>query len=176
VELTPNGDGTRNRGYWSVVERESSLVPSPASTAELLVAEDAGWGELHALMDSLTPDQALRPGYFAEGWSAKDVLAHIGCWLAEAGVILVRIRAGTYRSEEIDVDAMNEQFLEAMRDVPLGGVKAQALVARARMLQVWSELPQMTPDAAFWIRKAGAQHYAEHLPRLRAWASEVRST
>jgi catechol 2,3-dioxygenase-like lactoylglutathione lyase family enzyme len=30
-------------------------------------------------------------------------------------------------------------------------------------------------EAAFWIRKAGPDHYAEHLPRLREWVKEVGS-
>jgi len=137
--------------------------------------EDAGWAELHALIDSLTPEQAGRPGYFEEGWSAKDLLAHIGSWLAEAGLILERIRVGTYRPEEIDVDAMNEEFREAMADVPLDIVRAQASAARTRMLQAWQALPEMTPDAEFWLRKSGVEHYAQHLPRLREWVAELRA-
>jgi Mycothiol maleylpyruvate isomerase N-terminal domain len=145
------------------------------SASELLSAEDAGWDELHAQLDSLSPEQAERPGYYPEGWSAKDVLAHIGAWLAEAGVVLERILVGSYRPEEIDVDAMNEQFLEAMGDLPLRTVQAQAWSARTRMLQAWRALPELTPEAAFWISKSGAEHYAEHLPRLREWVAELRS-
>ncbi len=145
------------------------------STSELMAAEDAGWGELHALMDSLSPEDAERPGYYPEGWSAKDVLAHVGSWLAETTVILERIRAGTYRPEEIDVDAMNDQFLEALKDVPLQTVRAQAWSARTRMLQAWGALGDLPDEARFWIRKAGAEHYDEHLPRLREWVEELRS-
>ena len=138
-------------------------------------AEDAGWDELHALIDSMTPEQAERPGYYSEAWSAKDLLAHIGSWLAEAGLILERVLVGTFRREEIDVDAMNEQFREAMADVPFDIVKAQASAARTRMLQAWRALPEMTPEAEFWVRKSGAEHYAQHLPRLRDWVAELRS-
>jgi hypothetical protein len=145
------------------------------SVTELMPAEDAGWDEFHALMDSLSPSQAEIPGYYAEGWSAKDALAHVGSWLAEAAVILERIRGGTYRPEEIDVDSMNQRFLDTMKDVPWQTVRAQASSARARMLQAWGELPELTPDAAFWIRKAGAEHYAEHLPRLREWVAQITS-
>jgi len=145
------------------------------SIPELLAGEDAGWNELHELMDSLTPEEAERPGYFSEGWSAKDMLAHIGTWLAEAGVVLERVRAGTYRPEEIDVDALNERFLEAMKDVPLPTVRAQAAAARTRMLQELRGLNEISPEAAFWIRKAGAEHYAEHLRRLLEWVTELRS-
>ena len=29
------------------------------------------------------------------------------------------------------------------------------------------------PEADRWIRKAGPDHYTEHLPRLREWVSEL---
>lgn len=145
------------------------------SSSELMRAEDAGWNDLHGLVDSLTLEEAERPGYFTEGWSASDLLAHIGSWLAAAGAVLERIRAGTYRPEEIDVDAWNERFLQAMKDVPFPDVKAQAFAARARMLQAWGELDELTPDAGFWIGKSGAEHYAQHLPRLRTWVSELHT-
>jgi hypothetical protein len=138
-------------------------------------AEDAGWNELHALVDSLTPEEAERSGYYEEGWSAADMLAHIGSWLAAAGAVLERIRAGTYQPEEVDVDAWNERFLQAMKGVRFPDVKAQAYASRARMLQAWDQLAELTPDAMFWIRKAGADHYAEHLPRLREWVTELHA-
>lgn len=143
--------------------------------AELMAAEDVGWSELHALVDSLTREELERPGYYPEGWSVKDLVAHVGSWLAEAGVILERILVGTYRPEEIDVDALNRQFLEALKDIPADIVLAQAWAARTRMLQAWGELPALSPEAAFWVRKAGPEHYAEHLPRLREWVSELRA-
>ena len=144
--------------------------------SELMAAEDGGWDELHALTDSLTLEEAETPGYYPEGWSAKDLLAHIGSWLAEAGIVLLRIRVGTYQPEEIEIDSMNRTFLEIMKDVPLQTVRAQASSARARMLQAWGELQELTPEAAFWIRKGGAEHYAEHLPRLREWIEQLRSS
>jgi len=146
------------------------------TSSELLRAEDAGWNELHALIDSLTPAEAERPGYYPEGWSASDLLGHIGSWLAAAGAVLERIRAGTYRQEEIDVDEWNERFLEAMKGVPYEDVRAQAFSARARMLQAWNELDELTPEAEFWIQKSGAEHYAQHLPRLREWVSELHGS
>lgn len=149
---------------------------SVRDSSELMRAEDAGWNELHALIDSLTPEEAERSGYYREGWSAGDMLAHIGSWLAAAGAVLERIRAGTYHSEEVDIDAWNERFLQAMKGVPFRDVKAQASASRARMLQAWGQLGELTPDAAFWIGKAGADHYAEHLPRLRGWVSELHGT
>jgi hypothetical protein len=145
------------------------------SSSELMKAEDAGWNELHALVDSLTPEEAERAGYYSEGWSASDLLGHIGTWLAAAGAVLERIRVGTFQPEEVDVDAWNERFLQAMKGVPFPDVKGQAFAARARMLQAWAELDELTSDAAFWIGKSGAEHYAEHLPRLREWVSDLHA-
>jgi hypothetical protein len=142
---------------------------------EVLGAEEAGWAELHSLMDQLTPEQAERPGYYEEGWSAKDLLAHIGVWLAEAGMMLERIAAGTYRRQDVDVDGVNRLSLEAMRDIPFPTVKAQASAARTRMRHAVLELHEPSADAVWWIAKAGPEHYEEHLARLREWVAELRS-
>lgn len=89
--------------------------------------------------------------------------------------MLERMLVGTYRREEIDIDEMNRLSLEAMRDLPFDLVNAQAWAARTRLLQAWDELWELTPDAVFWIQKSGAEHYQEHLPRLREWVAELRS-
>ena len=149
-------------------------TPRSDPDRELLVDEDRLWSELHELVDSLPEDKVAEPGYFAEGWSAKDLVAHIGSWLAEAAVVLERIRFGTYRSEEIDIDAVNQAFFEAMHDVPFEVVRAQGIAARNQMLRAWASLERHSPDAEWWIRKAGPDHYAEHLPRLREWVAEAR--
>jgi hypothetical protein len=144
-----------------------------ASKRALFVEEDRAWNELHRLVDSLPEDKVTEPGYFEEGWSAKDLVAHIGSWLAAAGAVLERIRFGTYHPEEVDIDAMNQTFYAAMQDVSFAVVRAQGVAARNRMLRAWQSLPEGSPDADRWIRKAGPDHYAEHLPRLREWVSEL---
>jgi hypothetical protein len=142
---------------------------------DLMAEEDRLWVELHDLVDSLPPDRMETPGYFEEGWSSKDLVAHIGSWLAEAGVCLEQIRFDTYRAEELDIDSMNQRFYEAMKDVPFQTVRAQAWAARSRMLRAWAEVDDGTPEADRWIRKSGPEHYSEHLPRLREWVRELTS-
>jgi hypothetical protein len=155
-------------------------VTDPAPSApgptrdELFADEDRLWSELQGLVGSMPFDQVDRPGYFAEGWSAKDLVGHVGSWLAEAGVVLERIRSGTFRAEEIDIDALNASFLQALHDVPFRDVRAQGIAARHRMLQAWGALETPSADADRWIRKAGPEHYVEHLPRLRAWVEQLR--
>jgi hypothetical protein len=155
----------------------SEIEPSSSREARgddvLLVREELLWGELHLLVDSLPVEKVERSGYFAEGWSAKDLVGHIGSWLAEAGVVLERIRFGTYRESEIDIDAMNKIFYDAMHDVAFQDVRAQAITARNRMLRAWRSLPERSREADRWISKAGPDHYAEHLPRLQEWVQQI---
>jgi Mycothiol maleylpyruvate isomerase N-terminal domain len=139
-----------------------------------MAEEERLWAELHQLVDSLPEDKIGEPGYFVEGWSAKDLVAHIGSWLAEAGAVLEQIRFGTYRPEEIDVDAMNETFYADMRDASFHDVRAQGIAARNKMLLAWRSLPEPSPEADRWISKAGPEHYAQHLPRLREWVRELK--
>jgi len=148
-------------------------VSQPDPHRELLAEEDRLWTELHDLVDSLPADKVEEPGYFDEGWSAKDLVAHIGSWLAEAGVVFERIRAGTYRPDEIDIDAMNAAFYDSQHDVVFSDVRAQAFTARNRMLRAWRSLQETSSEADRWIRKSGPEHYAEHVPRLQGWVQEI---
>jgi len=113
------------------------------------------------------------PGYYVEGWTAKDAVAHLGTWMAEGAQVLRQLAAGTYREGELDVDAANARFLEAMRDVPLETVHLQAAAAHSELLRAWTELPEVSAASEFWVRKAGPQHLEEHLPQLEAWVEKL---
>ena len=136
-------------------------------------AEIAGWHEIHSLVDGLTPDERSKPGYYPEGWTVRDLMAHLGAWLAEGGIQLAQIGAGTYREGELDVEAANRRFFELSRGVPFDIVYVQAWASRWRMLGVWRDLTDSSGAAASWLGKVGPQHYDEHLPRLREWSAEL---
>jgi hypothetical protein len=136
--------------------------------------ERIAWTEIGALVRSLTDDERLRPGYFRNpDWTVKDLIAHLGTWMAEAEVQLLQIEAGTYVDEPLDVDALNARFLEAMRDQSWPTCWSQAVSGRAQMLTVWGRLRERTEAADRWVRKSGAEHHGEHLPRLREWVAEL---
>lgn len=148
----------------------------------LVEDERESWGEFQALLASLSPEQAERPGYFLEGWSAKDLLAHVAGWLAEAGQVLEQVRVGSFTGRDeagvplgqiMDIEGRNAVFLEANRPQPLRVVHAEAYAARTRLLQEVGRLVGITVVADLWLRKAGPEHYAEHLPRLREWVKEL---
>ena len=137
-------------------------------------AERAGWYELVGLVRRLTPQERLVPGYYADpAWAVRDLVAHVGTWLAEAEVQFLRLNAGTYEGHDLDIDALNAMFLEAMRREPWEGTWVQANAGRSQMLEAWYHLAEPSDEAAWWIRKTGGEHYAEHVDRLRAWVDEL---
>ncbi len=146
-----------------------------ATKRELCEEEEAGWAEFLAVVRSLAPRQLEEPGYFPEGWSVRDLLAHVGSWQAEAGHILQQIRNGTHRPGPLDVERMNRRFYEANKDLPLDVVWAELWSSRNRMLFEINHLPALTKEAEEWFRDSGAAHYGEHLPRLKEWVEELRS-
>ena len=139
----------------------------------LLAEEDAGWRELHATFDTVPAERFEEPGVNAEGWSPKDLMFHVGAWCAECGVQLERIAVGTYDMpdplEDQTVDQMNLAWLETSRTLDPPTVLAEFHAARARMMQAWQALDQVTADAWEWFEESGPLHYAEHLRELRGW-------
>jgi hypothetical protein len=139
-------------------------------------SERTRWYELMGLVRRLTTDECLEPGYYRDpAWSVRDLMGHLGTWLAEAEVQFERITAGTYEGHAIDIDGLNEQFLDAMREQSWITVSDQAQAGRTRMLQEWAYLATPDDEAIWWLRKSGADHYDEHLDRLRAWVDELVS-
>lgn len=138
---------------------------------ELVLEDDRGWAGLRAMVDPLTAEQLTRDGYYPD-WSIKDLLAHIGCWMAEAATMLEQIRMGTYESGGLIVDAVNRRWYEQWRDADLRLVWTELYSGRARMLEEWNLLPELTPAAEEWFGDC-AGHYDEHLPRLREWVEEL---
>lgn len=141
--------------------------------AELEV-ERSGWYEVASLVRSLTPEECVIPGYYREpDWAVRDLVAHLGTWLAEAEVQFERMSAGTYEGHDVDVDGLNAMLLAAMAGQPWEVAWVQANAGRTRMLDEWSLLDDPAEEVTWWIRKSGGDHYADHLGRLREWVAEL---
>lgn len=142
--------------------------------ADDMEAERQGWYEIVDLVRSLTPEECVVPGYQRDpDWTVRDVAAHLGTWLAEAQSQFERMRAGTYEGHDIDIDGLNARLLEAMTGQPWEVAWVQANAGRTRMIEEWWLLADTSDEAVWWVRKAGAHHYGEHLERLRAWVEEL---
>jgi hypothetical protein len=155
-------------------DRVQAAGRADAADAAAIESERERWYELIGLVRVLSADECLEPGYYHDPtWSVRDLMGHIGTWLAEAEVQFMRINAGTYEGHAVDIDALNGQFLEAVHGQSWETVSDLAQAGRTRMLQEWSGLTTQNEEATWWLRKAGADHYDEHLERLHAWVEEL---
>jgi hypothetical protein len=151
-----------------------SRTDDMANFAEAVESERARWYELIGLVRLLSSEECTAPGYYRDpDWSVRDLMGHVGTWLAEAEIQLQQITAGTYEGHAVDIDALNASFLDAMRDQPWDVASVQAQAGRTRVLQEWAQLKAPNDEATWWLRKSGADHYDEHLARLRAWVGEL---
>jgi hypothetical protein len=163
-----------------VTSRSDSAAPvGPAAPldhpyiAEIDLERDL-WYEITGICRSISPEERLEPGYYRDpDWSVKDLVAHLGVWLAVAENQIEQIGAGTYEHRQVDVDARNAEALATLRAQDWETIWTQAHAARAWMYRSWLALTERSGEADFWVRKAGAEHYGEHVGRLREWVAEL---
>ena len=145
----------------------------PAMLAEIEL-EASRWAEITALAERLSPDERVAPGYFVEpDWSVKDLIAHLGSWQAVARSELLDLAIRQHAAHDFDLDRRNAETLAAHKDEPWESVWSDATAARSWMLEAWFGLRGRSVEADRWVRKAGAEHYDEHLDRLREWTAEL---
>jgi hypothetical protein len=137
----------------------------------LLDAEEAGWRRLNACLARVPPARFEEPGVTPEGWSPKDVVFHVGGWLAECADILDRIRVGTYdpSADVTEFDAVNREWFERSRRMEGDDVRVGCESARQRARKGFASMPAPSAEAWEWFEESGPLHYAKHVNDLEAW-------
>ncbi len=158
------------------------------TTKHQLLAEIRGErAEIEVLLDRIPPDQLSQP-IDGDGWSIKDILAHIVAWEQ----VMLRwwraSQAGETPSDpspgltDDDVERLNTAFYQANRQRALAGVQdefqrsfAEVIAAmetanEAALMQsgffTWTE---ELPFASFVVANTSA-HYREHRDQIAAWS------
>jgi hypothetical protein len=147
---------------------------------DLLRQEAEAWGRIEGVVEFLSAAELVRPDYTVEGWSVKDMMAHVAAWSDYAARILGEIAAGTWDgrdefAEQGSVDRTNAQWFERDRDLDVDRVRSDWHESRTRMLEAFGALDEITPDADEWFEESGPMHYAAHMPDLERWVTQIRS-
>lgn len=138
----------------------------------MLADEDASWHELHAVFERIPPDRFEEPTVTPEGWSPKDVMFHVGAWMADCQIQLERMRAGTFDPGEetrATIERRNTEWFELSRTMSHHDVRGEFEAARQRMVEEFGSMPDVTPDAWEWFEESGPLHYAKHVNDLEGW-------
>ena len=139
---------------------------------KLLADEDARWHELWTLFERIPAERFEEPTVTPEGWSPKDVMFHVGAWMADCGIQFERMRAGSFDPGEETrgtVERRNAEWFELSRSMDPTDVRAEFGAARQRMVEGFGFLPEVTPEAWEWFEESGPLHYAKHVTDLEGW-------
>lgn len=162
------------------------------SKADLLDKMREGRTQFAALIGQLSDEQMLTPS-LDNGWTVKDVLAHVAWWANyAAGVIdaLMDGRTPDVEKPETDeaVDALNAAAFARYQDMPVNDVLVMEQESYTRLLAAanrttdddlnnrqrfdWTKGRQLF----VWIGGNSFWHYDEHVPALRQYIESLKGS
>lgn len=150
--------------------------------SELLARIEASRKELEAEI-SRFDKQDINTPLLPNGWSIKDVVAHIGFWERRIAGLYDILKAGEIPEGTVDlstVDELNNRVYEDNQLIPWGIVQVNEKEAYLALRAVAENAPDddlFNPDRFPWtqgtrfaqfIVENTYEHYNDHLPDLRA--------
>ena len=141
--------------------------------------------ETHAFIDAaaaeMDDDALLGPAPGMEGWTRKDVLAHIEWWSRHSAAVIEGVRSGVDPypggDEPWDPDAWNERILAENRDRTPDDVRRGEAEAFARLVaavedatdaELFAENPHPWMDGtlAETVIEDSSKHFPDHVAQL----------
>jgi hypothetical protein len=167
-------------------------MESPLTKTEVLGRIWADHALLEAMIAPLSAVQMMQP--LADGWSVKDVLAHITLWEGLLVEWLTAQNEGVFPTTAVPltreaVDRLNAERYAAAAGRSLPMVLTAFHRSFGRVLQAVDALPAdgdlQTPLGEAWAAGASLgqliaentyEHYHEHMAAIRAWREAARSS
>jgi hypothetical protein len=143
-------------------------VPSDPRVGSLLQTEAEDWVGFASILHEVDPTAALTD---PPGWTAHDVAFHVARWLETAAADVEADRGWAHDDDPEEaalVDAMNDGWLAEGRGLAPDEVRTRLGRARARLRAALAALASPSEEALGWCEANTVEHYAEHLPHLRA--------
>jgi Mycothiol maleylpyruvate isomerase N-terminal domain len=137
---------------------------------ELLQHEDEAWGAFVDAFGAIPQDRRDVPGV-VPGWSVHDMVWHCGYWAGYVVDILAKIGRGESTDDDQDWDAINETVAQEGRAMSWDEVVAASERNRTAVREALSALPILTDEAVAEFGGETFEHYEEHTPEVRAFAS-----
>ena len=114
-------------------------------------------------------------------WSVRDIVAHMSGWHRELGPALERIARGERpipegKNYETEVDAWNEKFAAAKRNMPVADVLLELDASHESFMHAAAQVPEerFGEGKTAWkiVDLNSVSHYKEHGEQIRAWRAE----
>ncbi len=147
------------------------------SAAEAIIEQiESGYADIVRLYQSV-PVTALLEISLTNGWSVKDVLAHIAAWEWRCASLLEASHDSTaFLKAQPDEDALNLETYQERKEWGWEEVEYDFRATHQTLLQAIRELPaDRLNDKLVQERIAQNtwQHYIEHLPDIKHWHKQI---
>jgi hypothetical protein len=125
------------------------------------------------------PVNKIEEASLANGWSVKDMLAHLAAWEWRCASLLMESHhSNVPLKAEPDVEALNREFYQEHKEWDWEEVEHDFRAAHRALLEAIRNLPANRLSNGFVQEAIAAEtweHYAEHLPELQQWRRRVIS-
>jgi len=143
------------------------------AAAEAIIEEiERGYADIVRLYRGAPVTAVEQPG-LPNGWSVKDLLAHIAAWEWRCASLLEASHdTDVPLQAEPDVDALNREIYQERREWGWEDVEYDFRAAHQALLDAIRQLPPERLDQDFVKQSIAAEtwkHYIEHLPDLQRW-------
>ena len=142
----------------------------------LLRKVEATWEDFQASYAGLSEADLMEPGV-VEGWSVRDLIAHVTWWDEEAirhlPLVLEGERPPRYADRYGGIDAFNAMQAETRRDLSLAEVRDAAEETHRRLIAYLEGVPteRLAGNERFTrrLRLDTYGHYPIHAVHIRQW-------
>lgn len=146
---------------------------------QLLQRIDTAWEAFQESYAGLSDVELTEPGV-VEGWSVKDILAHVTTWEEEALKYLPLVIAGGRPPRYVTyggIDAFNAMMTERKRGLSLDEVRTQMDATHRRLLAYLETVPEAEyrRETRFRhrLRLDTYSHYPLHTEAIREWRERL---
>jgi len=149
------------------------------TTAEAIIDKiESSYSGIVRLTRSV-PVTKVEEATLSNGWSVKDVLAHIAAWDWRCANLLDEShRSDALFEAQPDVDALNHEIYEERKEWGWEEVELDFRAAHDALCEAIRRLPAKRLNESFVQESIGEEtweHYAEHLPELQQWHKRATS-
>ena len=135
---------------------------------EMLGREDEAWRGFAEAVGSVPPERRDVEGV-VPGWSAHDVVWHVGYWAGYAADVIERDRAGETDLEPAGSQLDDDEVLAAGRRMSWDEVVGYAQQSHERVRAAFSSSSDPGEAAVRWFTEDTFDHYDEHAAEIRAF-------
>ncbi len=137
---------------------------------EMLGREDEAWRGFAETVSSIPADRRAVEGV-VPGWSAHDVVWHVGYWAGYAADVIERDRAGETDLEPAGSQLEDAEILATGRAMSWDEVVRRTEQSHDRVRAAFSSSPDPGDVAVRWFSEDTFDHYDEHAAEIRAFVA-----